>query len=990
VFVVEILAMVWISVIFFLSGLSALVYQLLWMRHLGFIFGNTVYAGATVLTAFMSGLAIGSHLFGRYAERLRNPLKCFAWLEWGVAAYALALPFLFTGLRLAYRLAYLHVSDNLLFLTPLRFVLAFALLLLPTLLMGGTLPVLIRALARDDRHFGSRLGWLYGINTLGAVAGIFACGFWLIPAFGLTLTNGIAAATDLIAGTGAWLLAGRAILSQPSPEPKRPRFRFRDMPAASRTAILTAMLCGFVSLALEVIWFRALILVFGSTTYSFTVMLGVFLLGMSLGSLMIAPLLDRLRGGLLPLLATAVALIGLCTLASLYHFDRGPEFLLRHLLAHDFSWQGMNRARFLISAAHLALPALLFGIAFTAATRLVRRDEHSSSGAVGMVYALNTLGAVAGSFAGGFILLPHLGMERSLLALAMAMALAGLAVLVIAGRRPALRIGAATVAAATALLLLIHPPSWNKAMLASGAFFSPFNFVRDGQITLRETIMNDRLLHYKEALSSTVSVHLGMNEQKYFCVDGKTEADQSPRSMVLQRMIGHLPLLFHPNPRKAVNIGLGAGVSFGALGCHPLDHLEVVEIEPAVREAVRVWGALNHHILENPKAIVTINDGRNHLFSTTNRYDVITADPFEPVMAGAAHLYTADYFRLARARLERGGIMGQYLPLYELSLDDYLSIVRSFVTVFPQSALFFTGFDTILLGFESEMTLDADVLRRHFEIPSVKASLAGIGFTTPEMILGMFVADLGRNPDFAASGILNTDDRPTVEYSAPRSALHYTTDANQTALLHVFTPIPEAWLAGLDEQAAARLQAEHEAVRLMLEGSVLRAQNNMDESYARLLKAHSVAPDNPVVKNELVAMLQGSAAGLRATGQRDEAAKQYQIALKLDPNDFWAMHNLIELGMIAGKTEFAKKVLDRALAAYPESPLILGLEGKFIFSQGRQVEGLERMEKALALHPDCILLSRELQTLSALAGHVAINTRARENTERIERFVQGK
>jgi len=982
--------MVRISVIFFFSGLSALVYQLLWMRHLGFIFGNTVYAGATVLTAFMSGLALGSHLFGRYAERLKNPLKCFAWLEWGIAAYALVLPFLFTGLRLVYRLAYRYVSDDLLFLTPLRFVLAFALLLLPTILMGGTLPVLIRALARDDRHFGSRLGWLYGINTLGAVAGIFACGFWLIPAFGLTRTNIIAAATDLIAGTGAFLLACGRSLPQPAPEPQRPRFRFRDMPASSRCAILAAMLCGFVSLALEVVWFRALILVFGSTTYSFTVMLGVFLLGMSLGSLLIAPLLDRLRSGLLPLLAAAVALIGLFTLASLYYFDRGPEFLLRHLVAHDFTWQAMNRARFLISTAHLALPALLFGIAFTVATRIVRRDEHSSSGAVGMVYALNTLGAVAGSFTGGFLLLPHLGMERSLLTLALAMSTAGLFTLVIAGQRPAWRVSAAAAAVATILLLLISPPSWNKAMLASGAFFSPFNFVNDGKITLRETIINDRLLHYEEALSSTVSVHLGFNEEKFFCIDGKTEADQSPRSMVLQRMIGHLPLLFHPNPRKAVNIGLGAGVSFGALGCHPLDHLEVVEIEPAVREAVRVWGALNHHILENPNAIVTINDGRNHLFSTTNRYDVITADPFEPVMAGAAHLYTADYFRLAKARLERGGIMGQYLPLYELSLDDYLSIVRSFASVFPQSALFFTGFDTILLGFESEMALDPDVLRRHFEIPSVKSSLAGIGFTTPEMILGMFVADLGSRPDFALSGILNTDDRPYVEYSAPRSALRYTTDANQTALLHVFTPIPDAWLAGLDDATATRLQAEHEAVRLMLEASVLRAQNNMEQAYAQLLKAHGTAPDNPVVKNELVAMLQVSAAGLRAAGHRDESAKQYQIALKLDPTDFRALQNLIELGMIAGKNEFAEKVITRARAAYPDSPLMLGMEGKFIFSMGRQAEGLDLIEQALALHPDSLMLSRDLQTLSALAGNIAVNARAKENTDRIERFLRRK
>lgn len=979
--------MILISIIFFFSGLSALVYQLLWMRHLGFIFGNTIYASATVLTAFMGGLALGSHLFGRYAERLKNPLKCFARLEWGIAAYALAMPFMFEGLRLVYRFAYRHLSDSLLLLTPMRFVLAFLLLLLPTLLMGGTLPVIIRGIAREKEQFGKRLGWFYGINTLGAVAGIFACGFYLIPAVGLTYTNIIAVATDAIAGTGAWLLARHGTLQVPEREPLRPRFRFRDMSSASRYAIVAAMLCGFVSLALEVIWFRALILVFGSTTYSFTVMLGVFLLGISLGSLLIARLLDRLQKGLLPLLAAAVALIGLCTLASLYYFDRGPEFLLHYLLTHAFSWQSMNMARFLISIAHLAVPAVLFGIAFTVATRLVRQEDPSSSGAVGMVYALNTLGAVAGSFAGGFILLPQLGMEHSLLVLGGLMAAVGLGTLIVVCSRPAHRVGSAFIAAAVLLTLLIMPPSWNHELLSSGAFFGPFNFIRDGKVTLRETIMNDRLLHYKEALSSTVSVHLSSDERKYFCVDGKPEADQTPRGMMQQRMIGHLPMLFHPHAKKAVNIGLGAGVSFGALGCYPLDHLEVVEIEPAVQEAARVWENLNHNILDNPNVIITINDGRNHLFSSTNRYDVITADPFEPVVGGASHLFTADYFKLARACLADDGIMCQWIPMYEMSTSDFLMIARSFVSVFPESALFFTGVDTLLLGFRGEMHLDAATLRCNFETPEVKQSLTELGVSTPEMLLGMFVADLSQNQDFIGDGPIHTDELPLIEFSVPKNALHYTTDANQSALLHVFTPIPEDWLEGLDAVTAGRLRDEHEAVKLMLEASVLRAQGNMDESYARLIKAHEIAPDNPVVKNELVAMMEGSAAALRATGQRDDAAKQYQVILKLDPNHFWALHNLIELGMIADQTEFAEKVLTRAQAAYPESPLILALKGKYMYSKGAKAEGIALLEQAAQRHPDYLGIWQDIANLSALDGNITANQRAIRNIKRIERYI---
>lgn len=979
--------MIWVSIIFFFSGLSALVYQLLWMRHLGLIFGNTVYAGTTVLTAFMSGLAIGSHVFGRFSERLRNPLKCFALLEFGIAIYALSIPFLFTSLRLVYRLAYQNVSDNLLFLTPLRFILAFLLLLLPTLFMGGTLPVIGRAFARENQSFGSRLGWLYGVNTLGAVAGVFLSGFYLIPRIGVNYTNIVAAVTDFLAGAGAWLLAC-GNLPQPNQEPLRARYSFRNMPSQSRYAVLISMLCGFVSLALEVVWFRALILVFGSTTYSFTVMLGVFLFGMSIGSFLIAPFLDRITTHL-PLLAAAVGLIGLCTLSSLYYFDKAPDFLLDYLLRYGLSWHSMTQIRFLVSAAHLAMPAIFFGVAFATAMRIVRKDEPSSSGAIGMVYALNTLGAVAGSFAGGFILLPRLGMEHSLLALGLAMTGAGLVSLITQkSNRAGVRITAGALAAIVTLMLLLTPPAWNKSLLASGAFFSPFNFIREGRVTLREGLMNDRMLFYEEALSSTVSVHLGINEEKYFCVDGKTEADQAPRGMMVQRMIGHLPMLFHPDPRAAVNIGLGAGVSFGALSCYPLKRLEVVEIESATMDGARLWRDLNHNVLEHPLAHVIINDGRNHLFATTNTYDVITSDPFEPVVSGASHLFTVNHFQLARRRLNPGGIMCQWIPMYEMSTDDYLMIARSFVSVFPNTALFFTGFDTLLLGFEGDLHMDPNVVRRNFRIPAVRQSLTEVGFTSPEMILGMFVADLSRNTEFIGQGPLNTDQNPHIEFSVPKKALEYTTDANQTALLHVFTDIPNAWLRDLPQETTARLKAEHEAVRLLLEAAVLRAMGSREQSYEHLMKAHKIAPNSPVVKNELVGVLQTSASALKEMGNRDEAAKQYQIVLKLDPHNFWAIYNLVELGMLAGENVFAKDVLERGLACYPKSPMMLGLKGKILFTEGHRTQGLDLISEALQLHPDNLGLSQDLVKLSALTGNQQLHAYATKNSERIERFIQ--
>lgn len=527
-------------------------------------------------------------------------------------------------------------------------------------------------------------------------------------------------------------------------------------------------------------------------------------------------------------------------------------------------------------------------------------------------------------------------------------------------------------------------------MLSSGAFFSPFNSIRDGQVVLREKITGDRLLYYREALNSTISVHVGDNEMRYFCVDGKTEADQGTRGMVVQRMIGHLPVLFHPNARTAMNLGLGAGVSFGALGCHPLDHLEVVEIEPSVFAAARLWGDLNHRITENPKARFTYNDGRNHLFCTTNAYDVITSDPFEPVVSGAAKLFTVDHFANARNRLNDEGIMGQWIPMYEMSLEDYLTIVRSFVFVFPNTALFYTGFDTILIGFKGEMKLDADVLRRNYAVPAVQASLSEIGFTEPEMILGMFVADLSRHPEFAGSGPLNTDEHPIIEYNTPKSALRYTTDENQSALLTIFTPIPEGWLEGLGEEVASRLQKEHEAVRLMLEAAILRARGDNENAFMTLAKALETSPANPVVKNEMVAMLTVSAQSLRASGEREEAARQFRAALDLDPKNFWSLYYLVELGMQEGYALFAGQILQEAVKHYPDSPLVMGLQGKYLFSMGEKEKAMGLMREAVRLQPGSRRLWSDLKRLAEATGDQVILAYAEQNLARLQAYIEGE
>ena len=939
--------MVRVCLLFFFSGFAALIYELLWFRQLGFIFGNTIYAATTVLTAYMAGLAGGAWWIGKRAHKIRNPVRWFGFLEISIGVYALVMPLLFLATRYGYRWVYQNISESLLILTPVRFGLSMLVMLVPTMLMGATLPVLAQGLTRKKDSFAFKLSWLYGINTLGAVTGLTVSGFLLIPNLGLTRTNWVGVAANLTIGGLAWWIGSRVESDESSDSTP---VTIGDSLPVARSLLWASCLSGFLALASEVVWFRALILIFGSTTYSFCVMLSVFLTGIALGSLFLGWLSDRIRS--LELAMSIVFLgIGGWTILSMYQFNGKADVLLNYLLKHSFAWSSMIQAKMWITLSLLCVPTLLFGMAFAVVAKAVRDIGESSGSAVATVYTVNTVGAVLGSLAGGFLLLPALGIEKSLYMLGV-MALCGTVVLAFRAHvATSLRWMPILFAALIFGGSFLFPPVLSKKLLASGPYFSPWQYIQNGQIRFWERIEGDHLLLFREGLTSTVSVTKTQDGVYFFSSDGKVEADSGERSMALQRLQGHLPMLFHPNPASVVNIGLGAGVTFGSLGCYPLEYLEVVEIEPNVKEVARVWGHRNHDILDNPQAKVTINDGRNHLFCSTRKYDVITSDPFEPVHSGAGHLYTVDHFRQAKSCLAEGGIMGQYLPLYEMSRADFFSIMRSFAEVFPNSSLFFTGTDTIMLGFKDKMNFSAERMRAKFQIPAARDSLAEIGITEPHMILGMFVADLSTLLHREGVGLLNTDDLPIIEYRTPKSALHYTTDENNQVLWENFTDIPEAYLEGFTEEEGQKIQNSHAALKLALEASVLRSQGEAGEAFAKLSQAKKLEPDHPIIRNEMLHALLASAGDLRAAGYHEEAAKQYHLALQNRPDSFWAMFHLFHLHMMAEREKQGLALLDHAQKVYPDNATFWSLRAKVEMTRSRWDLAMAHTGTALELEP---------------------------------------
>jgi spermidine synthase len=936
-------------VLVFLSGFAALVYELLWFRQLGHIFGNTVQAAATVLAAFMLGLAWGADLARRRVAHLSNPVRWFGLLEAGIGLYALAVPAAFALASLGYRAAAFHIPTAPLLIAGLRFVLATLVLLVPTLLMGASLPVLSEVALRSRDRFASRLGWLYGSNTAGATLGVLACGFVLVPHWGVHATNTLAAAVNLAAGLAAVLMSRHAVPAARTATTQTAQPAITPRPVG---LLAVAAVCGFLALGFETVWFRALVLVFGSTSHSFAIMVAGFLLGLTIGAAAFGRLADHPRRAAWAL-AAALSGIGLWTLGSMRLYDSGPEFLLRWLTRFDFSWRAMLLAKAILASVFLLPLAVLSGLAFPAVVRLVRDRSASAGRAVGAVFSVNALGSAAGAAVTGFALLPFCGLEHSLLVLGGVALLLGIAVAWRAsGAAWPSRLGFAVIVTIAAAGLYRHTPSWDPLLLSSGAYFSPTTHVENGRVVLRDRLRSVELLFYREGATATLAVTRTPDGRLFFSSDGKVEADTSPPDMVLQRMQGHLPMLLHPDPRQVLNIGLGAGVTSGAISIYPNVHLDVVDIEPVVTNVAALWAPWNHDLIRRGRFNFLINDGRNHLLVTTNRYDVITSDPFEPVVAGAANLYTVEHFRLARARLAAGGLMAQFLPLYELSRADLLMILRSFLRVFPRSAVFFTGKDTILLGMTDGASIALETAAAKLVVPEVRASLAEIGVDRPERLLDMLVMSFDPGHSGALeNGPVNTDDLPIIEFSAPKSALVYQPDANQQVLLNSFHDIPAAYLAGLTQEAIAAATNGHKGLRLLLQAGILRSAGDLRGSLEMLNEAARLAPASPIIRNELAQTLAQLAWEAQLSGKPREALEWNQAILKVSPRDFWALHNLALMALADKQTALAQDYLKRGLEVYPDAALLLALRGRYLGSTGDIAAACRDLKAAARILP---------------------------------------
>ncbi len=764
-----------------LSGAAALIYETAWTRQLGLLMGHTVAAASCVLAAFMLGLALGAAVGGRIAVRVTPAaaLRAYAVFEIAIAGLALLLPAELAALRPLLSWAY-GDGEGAAFGT-VRFISALTVVTLPAIAMGATLPLVVRWAAGPAAGAARTTAWLYAWNASGATAGAIASGFLLLPALGLRWTTAIAVALNLIAAATAWPL------SKTSPSPGSPIAHTDStgqrstgihapvpLTRARMTAIVAIAISGAASLILQVVWTRLLALVVGPTTYAFSMMAATFIAGIAIGSLA-GGWLGR-RGPAPDLLAATMSFCGVAALAASALAPQLSLVVADWAARPESSFASIMTMQVLLVAATLLPMTLTFGAAFPLAVGLVVRDDRPIAAGVAAVYAANTVGAVAGALAAGFLLLPTFGLQGST-RVAVMLVLGG-AVAVGMAMVTGIRRTAIVSIAASAILGMVFMPSYDHALLSSGAYkYAPYLPDEFRSVLLRA----GTLLYYREGAASTVSVRRVAGSVS-LAIDGKIDASNAG-DMLTQRLLAHLPLLLHPDPHHDAIIGFGSGVTLASALTHSIEQVETIEISTEVIEASEQFARENRRALTDRRSRLVVGDGRSHMMLGRSKYDVVISEPSNPWIAGVAGLFTREMFEAIRGRLAPGGIVCQWAHAYDMSDADLRSIVGTFVDVFPFAMLWPIGEgDVLLVGSQEPIDSRRNRLRSAWQRPGVAADLASVRVNGPDALLSFAVGDERALRSFAAGAPIQRDDRLALEFSGPRSIFGRSPESGIAAL----------------------------------------------------------------------------------------------------------------------------------------------------------------------------------------------------------------
>ena len=770
---------------FFLSGATALIYEVIWVRLLALTFGNTVYAIGIVLTSFMSGLSLGSLLFGRWADRGNNLLKGYGVLEFGIALSVLMSPFLLETVSEAY-LSLSITTMPLWLLSIIRYFLSFAVLLIPTTLMGGTLPVLSRYFIHSEAELEKRLGVLYALNTIGGVFGTILVGFILIRLLGLNAALKTTAVLNVCIGVVSYYLGMKEpsiVTAASKPETggfqRNPGYGF---------ALVAFFLSGFAAMVYEIAWNRLLVGVIGSTTYSFSIILIGYLSGIGLGSLVVSLISDKKRLGLTHFSIIEV-LIGITCFCTLFIFPLLPPMMLKGMQIAGDSYYSVLLMQMLIVFFFIIVPTSLFGATFPIIAAVYSGGSDNRGRNIGNIYAANTFGAILGSSVAAFFFLPAFGGSLSVKIAAVLNILVGMAGFYVLGRNRIL------VFSAALMIIPLIPVNIADESLVSGV--SVYGNRDDFQRGPGE----QKFLYLKEGLNATIAVTTNSDGSITLSTNGKADGSTG-EDMSTQIALAYFPLLLHERPEHVLVIGYGTGVTVTAAVDFPgVQKVDTVEIEPAVLDAAGFFEKAGVAAARHPRAEVFLDDARSHLLASKDTFDVIISEPSNPWINGIGNLFSKNFYQVALSKLNRGGMYCQWVQLYGLRSEDLRMIIRTFSSVFPDTTIWHSNpADIMLIGSGRGFSeFDYRALAAKLEGDRAGNLRAYLHIYDPVDFLSYYMTGPEGAAALSGSAALNTDDLPLLEFNAPFS-LYSSTVSQNNRLLQVNLGIPrvQGYVSGRD------------------------------------------------------------------------------------------------------------------------------------------------------------------------------------------------
>ncbi|MFQ5450680.1 MAG: fused MFS/spermidine synthase [Nitrospinaceae bacterium] len=948
---------IWVFLFFFISGATGLIYEVVWTRLLTLVMGNTNYSITTVLTAFMGGLALGSYAGGRLIDRHFNPLAVYALLEGAIGVYCLFIPALIDGAFPLFQAIYLNPDFSYTGKSFFRFLICGAILFIPTSFMGATLPILSKFVSRESGWIGRDVGTLYSINTFGAVLGAVTSAFFFMRLLGVHGTIYLAAGFNLFIAVIVLALfrpgfGGSRQSSRDGKALPAPLLSWR-----AGCVLLCFGLSGLCALIYQIAWNRILSLLLGSSVYAFSLILTTFILGLALGTICFSRWIHRLRD---PLTWFGILQLGIgfSALAGLPLFGEIP-FVNRWVYQNwEIQFSSVQFSNFLIIFSLLFFPTFFMGAQFPVVVKLATHGLASLGHNVGRVYSSNTVGTILGSFLGGFVLIPLIGIQNTVLFAVFLNVLLGVGLLSFSHG-----MGANMKMYALPLVVLAlfwggrNVEAWDKAIISSGSYI-PYRIEDLSNAERRK----NKILFYREGTHTTVTTELSVSGNIFLRVNGKTDASLA-LDMRTQLLSGYLPMFISPHPRTALVIGQGSGITLGSVEQFPVKNIDLVEISPTVIEGSRYFAPFNHHALSDPRLHVILEDGRNHVALSDKKYDVIVSEPSNPWISGIGALFTLDFFELLKKRLNPGGVACIWVHT-NMSPDNFKSITRSFITVFPHVTMWesIVGDDYLLIGSAEPFSLPYETIQGFLADETKGRDLGKIGVHNFRDLISLMILNRDGLIRFSGQAPLHTDDNSLLEFNTPK----YIYKDERNVLVRQLTPFagvdlslirfnatgPETRKRILDQMAQAE-RSESQVAEIKRKARIDRlldqgrdAFNSGGYSQALTFYKEILNLDEDHVMTYL-----NTGNVYMATHQYEEAEKAYKKTLAINPYYIFGAVALSKLYLNTKKYGKAARVLEDVLKWYKgdgEVMLYLGLAYAFQDDPGG---ALREMEQAVKIDP---------------------------------------